>query len=85
MNSQIQTLASLAIVALALGWLVSRSVRKRSKPGCGGGCGCPSEELREKSVKELKRALAKADADIERGRTKTHDEVKRQLASWTSR
>jgi hypothetical protein len=34
---------TLAAVALALGWLGRRAwtaLRRRRRPGCGGGCGC---------------------------------------------
>jgi hypothetical protein len=43
-----QTIAALAIVALAVTGLIWRSVAKSAKPGCGGGCGCPSSEIKAK-------------------------------------
>jgi len=48
MSQSFQTVAALAIAALALVWLIWRSVAKSSKPGCGGGCGCPSSEIKAK-------------------------------------
>ncbi len=46
MSSSLQTLASLAIVALAVTWLFWRVLAKRNKPGCGGDCGCPATEIK---------------------------------------
>jgi hypothetical protein len=46
MNDQIQTIAALVVVAVAMTWLVLRSVAKRKKGGCGGDCGCPTSELK---------------------------------------
>ena len=48
MSPSFQTIAALAIVALTVAWLIWRSVAKNSKPGCGGGCGCPSTEIKAK-------------------------------------
>jgi hypothetical protein len=48
MSPQLQTAAALLIVAAAATWLLVRSFSKRTKPGCGGGCGCPSTEIRSK-------------------------------------
>jgi attachment p12 family protein len=45
MSSSFQTLTALALVALATGWLLWRAFAKR-KAGCGGGCGCPSAEIK---------------------------------------
>jgi hypothetical protein len=49
MSSDFQTIAALVIVALAATWLIARAVGKRSKPGCGGDCGCPASEIKTKS------------------------------------
>jgi hypothetical protein len=46
MSSTFQTIAALVIVAIALTWLIVRSVGKRGKPGCGGECACPTQELK---------------------------------------
>ncbi len=46
MSPQLQTIAALALVALAAGWLVWRALAKKKKPGCGGGCACPTEKLK---------------------------------------
>ena len=48
MSQQIQSIAAFAIVAGAAAWLVVRYLAGRKKPGCGGGCGCPSSDLRSK-------------------------------------
>ena len=45
MNAEIQTLASLAIVALAATGLVLRGLVKKKSPGCGGDCGCTSQKI----------------------------------------
>ena len=46
MSSSFQTIAALAIVAVAVAWLLWRTLSKRNKPGCGGGCGCPASEIK---------------------------------------
>jgi hypothetical protein len=56
MSPAFQTLAALAIVAAAAVWLVMRSFAKRGKPGCGGDCGCPADELKEKVRSQAKTA-----------------------------
>jgi len=48
MTSEVQTLTALALVALAASWLVLSALAKRRKPGCGGDCGCPTDELKAK-------------------------------------
>jgi hypothetical protein len=48
MSSSLQTLLALVIVALAATWLVWRGVAKKKNPGCGGDCGCPTDELKTK-------------------------------------
>ncbi|HXQ80843.1 MAG TPA: FeoB-associated Cys-rich membrane protein [Opitutaceae bacterium] len=54
MSHQLQTLSALLIVAAAAVWLVLRAVARRSKPGCGGDCGCSSGDLRAKAVRRDK-------------------------------
>lgn len=69
MSPSFQTIASLAIVALAVTWLFWRVLAKRNKPGCGGGCGCPASEikatLKTKTVNEpeIQRTTAKIFAE----------------------
>jgi hypothetical protein len=46
MSAELQTVAALVVVAIAAIWLIARSVSKRRKPGCGGDCGCPTQELK---------------------------------------
>ncbi len=48
MNAEIQTLGALIVVAVAATWLVLRALAKRKNPGCGGDCGCPTDELKAK-------------------------------------
>jgi len=48
MSPEIQTLLALAAVATAAAWLVGRWYANRKKPGCGGACGCPTDELKAK-------------------------------------
>ena len=54
MNATFQTVAALLIVAGAVGGLIWRSVAKRGKPGCGGGCG-PTDQFK----KHLKRSVGR--------------------------
>ena len=49
MSPFLQTLAALLAVAVAAGWLVLRAFAKGRKPGCGGDCGCASQDLRAKA------------------------------------
>jgi hypothetical protein len=46
MSPAFQTIAALVIVALAATWLIHRALARRSKPGCGGECNCPTRELK---------------------------------------
>jgi len=46
MSSSFQTIAALVVVAITVALLIARVVAKRKKPGCGGDCGCPSQELK---------------------------------------
>ena len=46
MSSSFQSIAALAIVAIAITWLLWRVLAKRNQPGCGGGCGCPASEIK---------------------------------------
>ena len=54
MNSTLQTIAALLLVAVAAGGLIWRSVAKRGKPGCGGGC-APTDRFK----KSLKRSASR--------------------------
>jgi hypothetical protein len=56
MSPELQTLAALLIVAAAAVWLVLRSFARGRKPGCGGDCGCPSEDLRARARNREKAA-----------------------------
>jgi cobalamin synthase len=51
MNTETQTLAALAVVAIAAAWLLFRALAKRKTPGCGGDCGCPTGEFKAKLQK----------------------------------
>jgi hypothetical protein len=46
MNADFQSIAALAIVAITATWMIVRAVQKRGKPGCGGDCACPTQELK---------------------------------------
>jgi hypothetical protein len=46
MSSTFQTIAALAVAAIAAVWLIARTLAKRRNPGCGGDCGCPTRELK---------------------------------------
>ncbi|HWA87395.1 MAG TPA: hypothetical protein VG710_14300 [Opitutus sp.] len=46
MTPEFQTLAALAVVAVAATWLVLRALAKRRQPGCGGDCGAVSPEVK---------------------------------------
>jgi len=51
MNAEAQTLAALAVVAVAAVWLVLRALAKRKNPGCGGDCGCATGDFKAKLQK----------------------------------
>ena len=46
MSPEFQTIAALVVVALTATWLIARAIARRRKPGCGGECGCPTQELK---------------------------------------
>lgn len=46
MNSSLQTILALALVAIAAAYLVLRALAKRRNPGCGGDCGAVSPEIK---------------------------------------
>jgi hypothetical protein len=46
MNSTTQTLLALLVVGLTMVWFVVRFLKNRKNPGCGGGCACPSTDLK---------------------------------------
>jgi len=46
MSPTLQSIIALAIVALAVIWLVRRSLAKKKAAGCGGDCGCPASEVK---------------------------------------
>lgn len=41
-----QTPLALLVVAITLALLVRSAWKKRRKPGCGGDCGCPSNDIK---------------------------------------
>lgn len=47
MTQDFQTIAALAVVALAATYLIARAIRKRKNPGCGSDCGAISPEIRD--------------------------------------
>jgi FeoB-associated Cys-rich membrane protein len=46
MSPHLQTLAALLLVAAAAAWLFLRGRVKKKNPGCGGDCGCPTNDLK---------------------------------------
>jgi len=46
-----QTPLALLVVAVAFALLVRSAWKKRRKPGCGGDCGCPTEDFKEQLKK----------------------------------
>jgi hypothetical protein len=47
MNSNLQTVIALAIVVLVAALLARSYFKKRKNPGCGGGCGCPTDQFKK--------------------------------------
>jgi len=47
MSPAFQTLAALAVVALAAIWLTLRTLAQRKHPGCGSDCGAVSPEMKK--------------------------------------
>jgi hypothetical protein len=41
-----QTPLALLVVAITLALLIRSAWKKRRKPGCGGDCGCPSNDIK---------------------------------------
>jgi hypothetical protein len=52
MTTDFQTIAALVVVAITAAWMIARALSKRRKPGCGGGCACPSQEKNWKKREE---------------------------------
>jgi hypothetical protein len=48
MSSEWQTIVALLLVALAVVALVRTAVKKKKSPGCGGDCGCPTDDFKTK-------------------------------------
>jgi len=48
LNPNWQTPAAVVVVLLALTGLVIRAIVNRKKPGCGAGCGCPTDAFKAK-------------------------------------
>jgi len=46
MNTQLQTVIALLVVALAAAWLVVRALKRKKNPGCGDDCGALSPEVK---------------------------------------
>ena len=46
-----QTPLALLVVALTLALLLRGAWKKRKTPGCGGDCGCPSQEFKDRLKK----------------------------------
>lgn len=46
MNAETQSMAALVVVAGAVIYLVRVAWGKRTKPGCGGDCGCATDDFK---------------------------------------
>ena len=46
-----QTPLALLVVAITFALLMRGSWKKRRKPGCGGDCGCPTDDLKARLKK----------------------------------
>ena len=46
MNADWQTPLALLVVLVAAGLIVRGAIKKRKNPGCGGGCGCPTDKFK---------------------------------------
>jgi len=51
MFSNWQTPVAIAVVILALASLVRGAIARRKKPGCGGGCACPTDKFKSRLTK----------------------------------
>lgn len=51
MTFDVQTVLALFVVAVTLGLLLRGAWKKRRKPGCGGDCGCPTDDFKGKLKK----------------------------------
>ena len=41
-----QTPLALLVVLVAAGLIVRSALKNRKNPGCGGGCGCPTDKFK---------------------------------------
>lgn len=48
MSAQVQSYVALAIVLATVVWMVRHFLGGKKKPGCGGDCGCPANEFKDK-------------------------------------
>jgi len=48
MFSNWQTPVAITVVLIALAILLRSALTQRKKPGCGGGCGCPTDDFKAK-------------------------------------
>ena len=46
MSSNWQTPLALLVVLVAAVLIVRSALKKRKTPGCGGGCGCPTDKFK---------------------------------------
>jgi hypothetical protein len=51
MNTDWQTPLALLVVAVTFALLLRGAWKKRKKPGCGGDCGCPAQEIKDQLKK----------------------------------
>ncbi len=50
-NAEFQTVTALVVVATAVAYLAREVWKKKTKPGCGGGCGCAGDDGFKKALK----------------------------------
>lgn len=70
MTTEFQTLAALALVALAATWLVRRAFAKKQNPDCGSDCGCASKKFPQRPG-----ALTQPEAAREPTKRRHHNPV----------
>ncbi len=51
MPSNWQTPLAILVVLVAAGLIVRGALKKRKTPGCGGGCGCPTDKFKARLKK----------------------------------
>jgi hypothetical protein len=56
MTPRLQTYIALFVVVVAVALLIWRPLSRKKRPGCGGGCGCPTDAFKaDRAGKLLKK------------------------------